>query len=76
MKLVAPKGAIWRICARAFNPTVYSPIRFVFAVCLELVLFYVFIVYFWGFLRIDHIVLCSIQGEALNHSQQYLRKIK
>lgn len=25
MKLVAPKGAIWRIWARAFNPMVYSP---------------------------------------------------
>ena len=35
---------------------------FIFAVCLELFLFHIFIVYFWGLLRVDHVVLCSVQG--------------
>ena len=35
---------------KGFQPNGLLAIRFVFAVCLELVLFYVFIVYFWGFL--------------------------
>ena len=35
---------------------------FVFAVCLELVLFHVFIIYFSGFLRVDHVIHCAIQG--------------
>ena len=45
-----------------FQPNSLVAIRFVFAVCLELVPFYVFIIYFWGFLRVDHVVLCSVQG--------------
>ena len=47
---------------KGFQPNSLLAIRFVLAVCLELVLFYVFIVYFWGFLRVDHVVLCSVQG--------------
>ena len=47
---------------KGFQPNSLLAIRFVFAVCLELVLFYVFIVYFWDFFRVDHVVLCSVQG--------------
>ena len=48
--------------SKGFQPNGLLAIRFVFAVCLELVLFNVFIIYFWGFLRVDHVVLCSVQG--------------
>ena len=48
--------------SKGFQPNGLLAIRFVFAVCLELILFNVFIIYFWGFLRVDHVVLCSVQG--------------
>ena len=61
MKLVAPKGAVCWICARAFNLCLLT-IRFFFTIGLELVFLHVVVFNFWALLGKDHIILCSVHG--------------
>ena len=54
MKLVAPKGAVSWICARAFNLCLLA-IRFFFTIGLELIFLRVVVFYFWALLGKDHV---------------------
>ena len=48
---------------KGFQPNGLLAICFSFALCLKLVLFYVFVVYFWGFHRVGRVILCSLALE-------------
>ena len=47
---------------KGFQPMCLLAIRFIFTIGLEVVFFYVIVLYFWALLGKDRVILCSVHG--------------